>query len=73
MHVGFVKDEAALERLFLSVSHRSFNDAYSYITSQPSGAGKTESEAASYLHHHNPSYFDNKEKDCRTIASMSTY
>ena len=47
MRVGFVKDEVALERLFPSVSHRSSNDAYSYITTQTSGAGKTEFDAAS--------------------------
>jgi hypothetical protein len=73
MHVGFVRDEVALERHFPSVSHRSSNDAYSYITTQPSGSGKTEYEAAGRLHDHSPSYFDNKEKDYRTIASMSTY
>ena len=73
MHVGFMRDEVALERLFPSVSHRSSNDAYSYISPQSSGAGKTEFEAASRLHHHTPSYFDNKEKYYTTIVSMSTY
>jgi hypothetical protein len=71
MPVGFVRGKVALERLFPSVSHRWSNDS-SYVTTQPSGAGKTEFVAAGRLHHHNPSYFDNKEKYYRTVASMST-
>jgi hypothetical protein len=61
MRVGFKRDEVALERLFSSVSHHSTNDAYSYISSQPPGADKTEFEPASSLHHHNRSCFDSKE------------
>jgi len=61
--MGFLRDEVALERLFPSVSHRSSNDPYSYIFTQPSGAGKTEFEAVGRLRHQNRSYFDKKERN----------
>jgi hypothetical protein len=56
MHMGFVRDKVALERLFSSVSHRSSNDACSYISIQPSEAGKTEFKAVDRLHHQNRSF-----------------
>jgi len=73
MHMGFVRDEVALERFFSSVSHRSSNDAYSYISTQPSGAGKTEFEAVGRLHRQNRPYFDKKGKKIRTTGLTWTY
>jgi hypothetical protein len=62
IHVVFVGDEIALERLSVSLSHHPTNDAYSCITAQLTGVGKTEFEAAIRLNHYNNSYFEKKEE-----------